>query len=341
VNGLHLDAVVVDCHDDLPVMLMDWHRRLGDSEYFAREAIPLLRDGGVDVQVLPVYLDPELAESGLRRSILLLEWLHEAAARSADDVSICGTGADIDAALAAGKIALVLALEGCPQIGLDVELFRAFFRLGVRMASFTHFGRTMLADGSAEDEAGSRLPKAGIAAVAELERLGILVDATHLGAAGTAHVLELATRPLVASHSCARALHDHHRNLSDEHLRGIAATGGVIGVNVVPAFLGGEPTIDRVVDHVEHLAAVAGIDHIGLGPDFLRAYHDAVYPRIEPPIPGVGGEYVPGLSGPRDLPALTDRLLARGFAEADVRKILGENFLRVFDQGLGVPQSQA
>jgi len=148
------------------------------------------------------------------------------------------------------------------------------------------------------------------------------------------HVLELATSTVVATHSCARALRDHHRNLSDEHLRAIAATGGVIGMNVLPTFVDEtEPTLDRVVDHIEHMVEVAGIDHVGLGPDFLREYMDAVYPQYDE-LRRFGGvdlkAVVPGLARERDLPNLTERLLERGWAEADVRKVLGENWLRVF-----------
>ena len=209
-----------------------------------------------------------------------------------------------------------------------------FHRLGVRMVSFTHWSRALLAEGSADEDTGSRLPAAGVRAVAELERLGILLDVSHLAAASVDHVLELATHTVVASHSCCRALRDHHRNLSDEHLRGIAATGGVIGMNVLPTFVDETaPTLDRVVDHLDHMAEVAGIDHVGLGPDFLREYMDAIYPQYEEVFRFGGVDLkaiVPGLARERDLPNLTERMLERGWAEADVLKVLGENWLRVF-----------
>jgi membrane dipeptidase len=126
------------------------------------------------------------------------------------------------------------------------------------MVSFTHFGRTGLADGSAEDAAGSRLTAAGVDAVHLLEELAVLIDVSHLSAAGTDHVLELATRPVVASHSSAHALCAHHRNLTDERLKGIAATGGVVGVNFFFGFIDPDnPSVERLVDHVEHVAGVA------------------------------------------------------------------------------------
>ena len=335
MSKLHFDSVVVDCHNDLPIMLTDWYRSLGQTDYFA-SWIPRWQAGGVNVQVMPIYVEPHFAEAALRRSLLLIETLREELDKHEDAVSLCLTSADIDDALKANKTAIVLALEGCSQIGDDVELFRTFYQLGIRIASFTHLGRTMLADGSGEDEAGSRLPNSGVAAIKEMERLGILVDVSHLGVKGVEHVLELATRPVIASHSSARALCDHHRNLSDEHLKAIADTGGVIGVNFLPAFIDSEnATLERVIDHIEHMADVAGIDHIGLGPDFIAEWVTTVYPHVDMKIIGIDlKEGIDGLARTEDLPNLTEAMQARGIVEIDIRKVLGENFLRVFQEVL-------
>ena len=337
---LHQDAVVVDAHNDLPVLLLLRNGELGElgaKRYWSERWVPEARAGGVDVQVLPIYVAPEVAEASLRSTLLQLELLEREAAQT-PEVALCRTAADIDAALADGKIALLVALEGTPGIGADVELFSVFHRLGVRMVSFTHWSRALLAEGSADEATGSRLPASGVRAVAELERLGIILDVSHLAAPSVDHVLELASGVVVATHSCARALRDHHRNLSDEHLRGIAATGGVIGMNTIPMFVDeDEPTLDRVIEHIEHMAQVAGIDHVGLGPDFLRDYMDSLYPQYDEFI-RFGGidlkRVVPGLARERDLPNLTERLVERGWPEADVRKLLGENWLRVFRDSL-------
>ena len=333
---LHHDTVVVDAHNDLPVLLVLRNREIGDqgvARYWSERWVPEARAGGVDVQVLPIYVAPEVAEASLRSTLLQLEALEREAAQT-PEVALCRTGAEIDAAVADGRIALLVALEGTPGIGADVELFSVFHRLGVRLVSFTHWSRALLAEGSADEATGSRLPAAGVRAVAELERLGILLDVSHLAAASVDHVLDLATGVVVATHSCARALRDHHRNLSDEHLRGIAATGGVIGMNVLPTFVDTDaPTLDRVIDHIEHIAETAGVDHVGLGPDFLREYMDALYPQYEE-FHRFGDvdmkAVVPGLARERDLPILTERLVERGWAEPDIRKVLGENWLRVF-----------
>jgi membrane dipeptidase len=341
---LHHDAVVVDCHNDL-ILLVARKRALGDHRYFRDHVVPALRAGGVDVQVVPIFMEGEYAAEGaLRRTLQLIEYVHQEAAANRDAVALCLTGAEVDETVADGRIALVLALEGCEGVGKQTELLGTMFRLGVRIASFTHFGRTLLADGSGEDGTGGRLTGAGVCAVREMERLGILVDVSHLSESGTRHVLEIATRPVIASHSSARVLRDHHRNLTDDQVRAIAATGGVIGINFFPAFVDViHPTLDRVVDHIEHIAAVAGIEHVGIGPDFIKEYYDEVYPQYPTlKVQGLDAKTpIEGLTGPQDLPVLTEALRRRGVTDADARKILGENFLRVFRSELGIPRKMS
>jgi membrane dipeptidase len=239
--------------------------------------------------------------------------------------------------MATGKIALVLALEGCPQIDNDLELLQTMQRLGVRMASFTHFGRSALGDGSGEDAAGSRLTHAGVEAVGLLEELGVLIDVSHVGRGGVDHILELATKPVVASHSSAFGLREHHRNLTDEQLRGIAATGGVICVNFFAGFLtdGEKPTVDHLADHLEYVVDVAGEDHVGLGSDFVAEVFGEKIPACDRPvvIQGLDAEvYVPGLEGPAGMPLVTDALQRRGLPEAIIRKILGENLIHTLSK---------
>ncbi|WP_426361694.1 dipeptidase [Streptomyces sp. E-08] len=169
----------------------------------------------------------------------------------------------------------------------------------------------------------------------------MIFDVSHLGAAGVAHVLELATRPLLATHSSARALHDHHRNLTDDQLRGVAATGGVVCVNFFPGFLAEaeeDRTLEKLVDHIDLVASVAGIDHVGIGPDFLREVLLDVTPPcaedldlddIDPLVT------LPGLDGPAGLPLVTAGLVRRGHTETGIGKILGGNVHRLFRRGTG------
>lgn len=335
---IHRRATVVDCHNDL-LLTVASERRTEDKNLFGTYWIPQLRAGGIDVQVTPVYIESEYEPEGaLRRMLVLIECLHEAIQANEGEAALCTSGEEIDRCLHEGKIAFILALEGCDAIAPDVELLRSVSRLGVRMASLTHFGRNMFADGSAEDSTESRLTRAGVAAVGEMERLGLIVDVSHLSTRGVDHVLEIATRPVIASHSSARAVQDHHRNLSDEHLEAIGKTGGVVGVNAYPGFIDAtRPTIDRVVDHIDRVAEVAGIEHVGLGPDFIQEYTRHRFgsdPDLR--IEGLPVHWsITGLERSEHLPHLTECMVSRGWTETDVRLVLGENFLRVFREVMG------
>ncbi|MER5302976.1 membrane dipeptidase [Streptomyces lasiicapitis] len=336
---LHHRAVVADAHNDL-LMAVAARPPKQWGGFFRERWLPQLREGGVDIQVLPVFIDDQYRPEGaLRQTLRMVECGHVLAEANADQVALCVDGADIDRALGEDKIALVLALESAPGIDASVELFSTLFRLGVRIASIAHWGRTPLADGSREDATGSRLTAPGVEALREMERLGMLFDISHLGASGVAHVLELATRPLIATHSSARALRDHHRNLTDDQIRGVAGTGGVVCVNFVPDFLTDDESkvsVDRVVDHIEHIVSVAGIDHVGLGPDFLRE----VIADLTPPCCENADDEdplfdFPGLEGPADLPVVTEAMIRRGLAEEDVLKILGGNLRRLMSTHMG------
>ena len=207
-----------DAHNDL-LMLVEHFR--DDPGYFRRNWLPQLQSGQVRTQVLPVYVDEEfLPEMALRQTLRLIETAL-ATVGSCPELMLCRQPGEVEQALAAGRIGIVLALEGCPAIGTDVQLLRTLFRLGVRVASLTHFGRSSLADGSAEDATGSGLTRAGVAAVELMQSLGVLVDVSHLSLAGIRHVLDITRGPVLATHSSCRALREHHRNLPDAEMRAI------------------------------------------------------------------------------------------------------------------------
>ena len=334
------DQVVVDCHNDW-LLLLERERSLDRTDSLERRFLPQFREAGIDVQVSPIYIDHEFVPEGaLRRTLLTIQHLKEETTRAPDRVTLCLTGDDIDLAVSEDKLALVIALEGSHAIANDVSLFEVLFDLGVRMASFTHFGNTSLAGGSAEGDPGQGLSRLGVEALHTFERLGIVMDVSHLSTQSTEDVLQRATRPLVASHSSSKAMRDHHRNLSVEHIKGIAALGGVIGVPAaIPGFIDPRnPTIDSVVDHIEHIAHTVGIDHVGIGADYIREYFDEVYATYEDI--RVEGEdvraTVEGLESPAGMPRVIDALTQRGFTTEDLRKVLGENLLRVFREVMGI-----
>lgn len=345
MTDLHRRAFVADMHNDLlcAVVARPVHRW---AAFFRERWLPQLRAGGVNLLTLPVFIeDPYRPEGALRRTLRMIEAAHRLAAGNPDAVALCSDGAQVDGVHAEDRIALVLALESAPGVGEDVELLETLFRLDVRIASLAHFGRTALADGSGEDRTGGRLTRAGVAALAEMERIGMLFDVSHLGAAGVEHVLELASRPVIATHSSARALLDHHRNLTDEQIHGIAAGGGIVCVNFFAPYLHeNDHSIDRLIDHLEHVAGVAGVEHVGLGPDFIKeVLADTTPPCCERAfVEGVPADaYLPGLEGPAGLPLVTEALQRRGWPEDDIVAVLGENVRRLLRTELGRPAALA
>lgn len=333
-RALHRRSIVADAHNDL-LMSVCGRPVATWSDYFAERWLPQLVDGGVNIQVLPVFVETRHQhEASLRHTLRMIECAHRISAGNGESTTLCRTGPEVRGALEADRIAMILALESAPGLDHDVELFETMHRLGVRIASIAHTGRSALADGSEEDATGSRLTSSGVEAVREMNRLGMIVDISHLGIGGVDHVLEIASRPVMATHSGARAEYDHHRNLSDSQLRGIRANGGIVCMNFYAGFLDDtDYTLDRLVDHVEHLVDVMGVTQVGLGPDFIsEVLHDTTPRCCEDDL--AWDVYIPGLEGPRGLPLFTEALLDRGWVEDDVTAILGRNVADFFDKEL-------
>lgn len=324
----HAGVRVADAHNDLLLAVLHQRER-GRADPFGDYWLPQLRSGGVDLQFLPIFTeDQHVGEGALRRALLLLEEARRIADLHAADVALVENREDLEQTLATGRIGLLIALEGSEPLGADLDLLEAFFRLGVRCMSMTWNRRTMMADGVGEAATGAGLTRLGLDAVAEMERLGMIVDVSHLSAAGVAHVSAVAERPFVATHSSCHALCGHPRNLSDEQMCQIAACGGVIGINAFGGFLAdGEPALDDYVAHISHALGVAGERAVGLGPDFI----DDLMHTIDP-ILGAGLvdpdclPLVDGLRSPADLAPLVELLVAKLGAETACR-VAGDNWI--------------
>jgi membrane dipeptidase len=321
---------VIDVHHDL-LMLVAMEHCKGNRDTFRDRWIPELRAGGIDVQVLPVFVAEEAPEAMLRKALEMIDALHVEVEKNSNDVTLCLTRADLDGAIEDRKLALILALEGAEPIGThNLSMLRILHKLGVRMMSMTLNNRTGLADGTDEQETSSRLTELGVEAVAEMERLGIILDVSHLNDAGFWHVTDIATKTFIASHSNCRAIFDHPRALTDDQLRALAAQGGVVGMNLHPMLVRGEDaTVDDTLDHLEHALEVAGEDHVGLGPDFC-AELDELGIMFDPPV----ANGIKGLERSEDLPGFTEAMSERGLSDDVIRKVLGGNFLRVLREGL-------
>ncbi len=316
---------VADAHNDL-LLAVEHQRRRGYADPFGDFWLPQLRDGNVVLQVLPVYTEEEFAGGdALRRAMVILETARWMAALHSSEVAIAETGGDISSIIASGRIALVLALEGCEPVGSDLVLVDGFARLGVRIASLTWNRRTMLADGVGERATGGGLTTLGRGAVRELERCGIVVDISHLSDAGVSDVLEIATKPVMATHSSCRSLCGHPRNLTDTQIAQVAGTGGIVCVNAFGAFLGEQPSISRYVDHLEHALSVAGETAVGIGADFI----DDLVPILDPILGGALVDELPfieELSSARDYPAVSRELAAR-LGQATASRVMSNNLI--------------
>jgi membrane dipeptidase len=291
----------------------------------------------VNVQLLPLFLeDVFLPELGLRKLIQAAEALLSDLEEDDSVVRLATNVNEIDGALADGVIAGVLALEGCDGLSGDPAMLRAFYRLGVRMVSFTWNRRNEFADGIYGAASPSGLSGAGKTALREMHDHQVICDVSHLAEPGFWDVAKLCQGPFIASHSNARAICDHPRNLSDEQLRAIGESGGVVGLNFYGSFVDeSDPTLDNLVDHLSHIAETIGIQHVGIGPDFLEdSLRDVGKEALKGTSldPALADRWIPGCDRIEQLPAFTAKLLARGFGADDIEKVLGGNFMRVFRQ---------
>ncbi len=315
---LHFSAPVFDAHADTVLELLQG-RRFVERAATGHVDLPRLREGGVRFQVFALYTEPDYKpERALARVLTLWDALDRALDEAGDAVRICRTPADLDAVPAPGGLGAILSVEGGEAIGTSLPLLRALYALGVRAMGLTWNQRNAIADGAGESRAQGGLTEFGCEVVREMNRLGMVVDVSHLCERSFWDVLETTVQPVVASHSNARALCDHVRNLRDEQIRALAGAGGVVGMNFFANFLDAEPAradVGRVCDHIDHICGLVGPGHVGLGSDF-----DGI---SRPPA---------GLEDCARMPAITEELCRRGYGEADVRAILGGNFLRVFRQ---------
>ena len=297
-----------DCHNDL-LLGVTFQRDLGVDDLFGTFWLPQLRAGNLDLVVLPVYTEDWFTgEAALRRSLTTIETARAMAARHAEDVTLVTTAGQLREAIHAGRIALVLAFEGMEPVGADIDLIDTFWHLGVRMASLTWNRRTPFADGLGERRTGAGLTKLGVQAVERMQKLGMIIDVSHLSDAGFDQIAEIATRPFVASHSSCRDVFDHPRNLDDQRLRTLAAAGGFAGMNAMGDFVGDGSTVDTYLDHVDHAVRLIGADHVALGVDFLADTETHTLPPPNQPKPGT---FIDGLERPTDLPAFGERLEQR------------------------------
>lgn len=361
VPDVHRRAIIVDGHCDTPYRLFRHNLHLADHDTEAQADLATLKAGGITASFFAAYVPPAYANRGAAElAHKLIDIIQDEAARYPDDVSFVVDSQGIRNAKDEGKVALMIGVEGGHAIEDSLDILRDLYKRGARYMTLTHVNTNNWCDSSGDAPRHGGLTDFGRDVVRTMNDLGMIVDISHVSDDAYAAVIETTRVPVVATHSSCRALCRHPRNMTDDMLRVLATNGGVCMINFFSAFLSDEvaqvimkaekrpkkpsnglggteempddrtdwdsflewfrslgspvATIDQAADHVFHVANVAGIDHVGIGSDF---------------------DGVPAL--PRDLtdasmlPRLTSRLLERGMSEGDVEKVLGGNFMRVFE----------
>lgn len=346
---MHRSALVIDTHIDTLTHIVARSPDFSTSLADGRVDIPRLRKGGVGAAYFAVWIDEGTPDSeALKYTLHSIEAMHEAAARYSSDLEIALTGADVRRIHGAGKVAVVLTIEGGRVICDDLRVLAALHRVGVRSITLAWGASTTWMDSWNQEKHGG-LTGFGRDVVRAMNDLGMIIDISHASDKAFWQILELSTKPVFASHSSCRALTPTMRNMTDEMMRAMAARGGVVNINFGAGFLTADPErvhpkrfgpqspeprdlfdkvgwrspepgvpFDRLIAHFEHAIGVAGIDHVGIGSDY-----DGV--KSVP-------EKMEDIS---TLPLITEALLAGGHAEGDVLKVLGLNNLRVLSEVAG------
>jgi membrane dipeptidase len=326
---------LIDAHSDLLNDVLP-KRNLGRKAVIEHDWLPGMRKGGIDIRVAALYSDIEyIPELALRRALDMIAALFIEIEESSGIV-LCKTCNDIKKVKNSGMIGFILGMEGAEPLGRDILLLRIFYALGLRVLGLTHALRNYAADPASivltkGGQAGG-LTDFGLLVVQEANKLGIVIDVSHLNDHSFWDVLESSTAPVIASHSNSRTVFNHPRGLSDDQIRAIAEKGGVIGINACSTLVSGEKnvSIDHLLDHLDHIVKIGGIESAGLGPDFCDYVWKYASESERARLPYVGP--VHDLSGDQDIPSLIKAMRDRGYGPQEIELIAGKNFLRVFEK---------
>ena len=353
---LHFSSIVVDTHSDSIAWVLDQGEDLVDDIPARQVTLPKMRQGGLTAQFFAAFASPVHypPEGAIRRTLGYIDALRQMCSHHADQIEIAETAADIRRLKAQDKLAAVVCVEGGHSIEDDLGVLRVYHALGARYMTLTHNNTNNWADGILDEPRHQGLTDFGREVVREMNRLGIIVDISHTAVSTFWDAMETTTKPVMASHSGAFALCQHPRNMNDDQIRAVGQNNGVVCATFVTNFVSKRlrkqvdqldiehrpwiglfdtrqtrpdedavqeltmPSYTEVVDHIDHIVKLAGIDHVGIGSDY-----------------GVIRTTPVGLEDCSKLPVLTEEMLRRGYSEGDVRKLLAENVLRVMEDVIG------
>ncbi|MGD0159378.1 MAG: dipeptidase [Candidatus Bathyarchaeia archaeon] len=317
-SELHKEAVIVD---SLNASVMS-------DEYFRK-----LQKGGVTATNYTIAMMHNMSETVKR----ILD-MQDMIATENNTVVLGTTAEDIVKAKREGKTAILLGFQNIQPLENDLRLLKLYHFLGVRIIQLSYHFRNAAADGGGE-RIDSGLSLFGISLIDEMNRLGMVVDLAHVGRQSVLEAVETSEDPVIASHSNPRALVDAFQNKTDEEIKAMAENGGVIGVTAFPRLLGKDPdkiSLDNLLDCIDYVVELVGADHVGIGLDFAEGW--AEYPPSRMSLMKIDGRiyiYPREIDTVTKFPNITVGLIGRGYSDAETKKILGENFLRVFEKVFG------
>jgi len=334
IDRLHAGGVI-DMHFDLP---MDLYEKRDRRNVLETEFLPEFEAGNISVVGAAIYIeDRYLPQNGLRVALDQIARLYAETAAS-ERFAICKGYREIQEGREIGRIAFLITMEGVEPLGTDLNQLRVFYELGVRSIGLTHARTNSAGHGGIFAVSGS--PREGLTGfgrevVRECETLGVIIDLAHINPAGFGEILSITTKPPIVSHTNIRRYYDIERNISDEQIKMIGGRGGVIGVNsILVSPREEESTMDRYVDHIEHVANLIGIDGVGIGFDFFEFIYQQWPESRQKELAAkiTNPHFIPGLTNHSHAQNLTRRLIERGFSDVDIEKILRGNWLKIFKE---------
>ena len=362
---LHDRAIVVDTHDDTPQrLLFDKTFNIGMRNKDGHVDIPRMREGGLDALFFSIWVPSQITgPPAVKRALDLIDSVREAVRTHPNDLMLANTAADIRRAAAEHKIAALMGMEGGHIIDDDLAVLRVYAALGVRYLTLTHFLNNNWADSSTDKPAHNGLTAFGKDVVRELNRIGVIVDVSHVSDKTFYDLLEVTRAPVIASHSSSRAISNHPRNMTDDMMRALAKNGGVVMINYAAAFLSEEFRVasekksGNIVAAMSAMSKKCGgneactimenerIEHEAMMKGALpKAMWDKIVEHIDHAVKVAGVDHVGlgsdfdgatmpiGMEDVSKLSRITDALLKKGYSEPDIEKILGGNILRVMEQ---------
>lgn len=319
LETVHRRAIVVDLHNDVLEKVVETGYQLGPRHTFNHSDLPRFRDGGIDIQFFSIWINPtNYPTAPFQQALKFVAALDSQIVRNPHDLMQVRQAGELEPALAQKKIIGILAVEGGHTIENSLVKLKELYARGARYLTITWNNSTDWAvSGRDSRSATVGLSDFGRQVIQTMDSLGMIIDVSHVGLKTIDDILAVTKNPIVATHSGARTLLNNTRNLTDEQIRKIAAGGGVIGAPFYPYFLTGRSiaNVSDIVRHIDYIVKLVGVDYVAIGSDFD------------------GIEVAPtDLKDVAKMPLLTEALLKKGYSRADVRKIMGENFLRVFRQ---------